>query len=127
MPLFTIDRAAVNKGKLSMIEGGSHRMHSLVLELFDRALTRLEKAHTALLLEKSSAAQLVQSARTDLGVVRDFWCGEGPNIDVALSLRTIAKNIESLNHPDARGAYQDLREAEGIVQDNTVEGIPISG
>jgi hypothetical protein len=100
--------------------------HAIVLEGMDTAIKRLNKAHAALTLEASPDAATVQAALTDLGTVREFWCGVGPNIDVAHSLRVICKSLEPVNHHHARAAYGDLCEVEGIVQDNTVEGNPIS-
>ena len=101
--------------------------HALVLKGMDTAIERLNKAHAALTREAASPdVATVQAVLTDLGTVREFWCGVGPNIDVAHSLRVICRSLEAVNHHHARAAYGDLCEVEGIVQDNTVEGIPIS-
>jgi hypothetical protein len=101
--------------------------HTLVLNCLDSALGRLTRAHTALLCESSPDSALLQSALAALGNIRAFWCGEGgANIDVAHSLRTLARQLEGQNHHVVRAAYQDIRDAEGIVDDNTTRGTPVS-
>ena len=42
------------------------------------------------------------------------------------SLRPLARELEDQNHHDVRAAYHDIRDAEGIVVDNTTRGPPAS-
>lgn len=104
------------------------RDHSRVLELLNLALGRLENALAALNCQSSPEAATVLAAKVTLIAVRNFWRGDGDThvADVALTLRSLANELMPINHHEVRGAYQDLREAEGIVEQNTYQDVPIS-
>jgi hypothetical protein len=102
--------------------------YTFVLETLAKALDRLNQAHTVLIHQPAPDAAVVHVAIADLGTVLAHWRGEsGVYVDdAARSLRTIANRLMPINHDKVRAAYHDLREAEGIIEDNTRPGLPVS-